>query len=212
LRSLFFLLIGIFLSVEAAALEKCVGAGGKTTYSDSACPSGAKRSALGGDAALADAQIEYYQVQGSDYGSLLASMNANGPNGFHGFTTWYLNYEYRTRSGAAGCAVDSVTTRLDLKVKLPRWAPPGNAASGLGERYDRYLTALRIHEDGHLQTGRDFESNFKRSALALSAPDCGALDSALRAQFDQLLKQANARDKNYDTNTGHGATQGAVFR
>ncbi|MBV8032515.1 MAG: DUF922 domain-containing protein, partial [Betaproteobacteria bacterium] len=54
--------------------------------------------------------------------------------------------------------------------------------------------------------------NFRRAASAMTAGDCGSLGSALRAQFDSMLKQANARDVDYDAQTNHGATQGAFFR
>jgi hypothetical protein len=71
---------------------------------------------------------------------------------------------------------------------------------------------LLAHEYGHANTGSAFERNFARAAAGVTAPGCGDLDRALRAQFDSLLKQANAEDIAYDAQTQHGATQGAVFR
>jgi predicted secreted Zn-dependent protease len=95
---------------------------------------------------------------------------------------------------------------------MPRWTASGQASQDLATRWSRYVSALEVHENGHLQTGRDFESNFKRAAMSAAAPNCGAIDGSLRATYDSLLKQANARDIDYDAQTGHGATQGAVFR
>lgn len=163
-------------------------------------------------APIADAQVEYYDVEGRDAGALLASLNARSGGGFHGTGTWYLSYQFRTRAAPGGCAVDELTTKLDLKLRLPRWSPPSNAAPGLAASWERYINALRAHEDGHLQTGRDFETAFRRAASGISAPDCGAVDAALRARFDAMLEQARQRDRDYDARTSHGATQGAVFR
>jgi predicted secreted Zn-dependent protease len=71
---------------------------------------------------------------------------------------------------------------------------------------------LQVHEAGHLQAGRDFESNFKRALLGMApAANCGALDQAIRARFDQMRQQANQRDRDYDAQTNGGATQGARF-
>jgi predicted secreted Zn-dependent protease len=176
-----------------------VGADGKVNYSDRPCPAGAKRTAVGGDSSMAGAQIEYYDVQ--------------APGGHQGHTSWNMSYTYRSRSApGGGCGVESVTTKLDLKVKLPRWSQTAGTSSELAGRWDRYLDALRVHENGHLQTGRDLENNFKRAASGIVTAECGALDAALRTSFDSLLRQANQRDKDYDAQTGHGATQGAVFR
>ena len=186
----------LLLSRGADALEKCVGHDGKVTYSDHGCASGAQKKSLGG-ASLDGAQMEYYDVQ--------------APGGHMGRTDWNLSYRYTTRSIAGGCGVDSVTTKLELKVRMPRW----NGAAGspdLASRWSRYLSALEVHEAGHVQNARDFESNFRRAASAMTAGDCGSLGSALRAQFDSMLKQANARDVDYDAQTNHGATQGAFFR
>jgi hypothetical protein len=182
----------------ALALEKCVGADGKVSYSDRPCPAGAKRTAIGGDSSMAGVPIEYYDVQ--------------SPGGHRGHASWNVSYTYRSRSAPGGCAVESVATKLDAKVRLPRWSPPAGASSELAGRWDRYMDALRVHENGHLQTGRDLESNFKRAASGIVTADCGALGAALRASFDSLLQQANQRDKDYDAQTGHGATQGALFK
>jgi predicted secreted Zn-dependent protease len=194
-----------------AALEKCVSADGKVTYSDHGCAAGAKRTSVGTDASMSDAQIEYYDVEGRDQGSLLGSVNAHS-GGQHGYATWFLSYQFQTRSMPGGCGVGSLTTKLELKVRLPRWSPPPDAAPGLASSWQRYLNALLVHENGHLQTGRDFEAGFKRAAASLSAPNCGAVSAALRASFETLLSQAQQRDRDYDAQTSHGATQGAVFR
>jgi len=185
------------LPLTCSALEKCVGPDGKVSYSDRPCPGGAKATSVGADTSLTGAQIEYYEV--------------SAPGGHTARTDWYLSYTYRTRSASSGCTVESVSTKLDLKVRMPRWTAPSNASADLVRRWDRYLDALRVHEAGHLQTGRDFESNFRRATSSMSA-DCAALGSAVRPRFDSLLEQARQRDRDYDAQTRHGATQGAYYQ
>ena len=182
----------------AGALEKCVGADGKVTYSDHGCASGAKRSAVSGSASDEGVQWVYYDVP--------------TPGGHIGHTDWRLSYAYHSRSAPGRCAVDSLTTKLELKVRMPRWTPGAGASGDLQSRWGRYVAALRTHELGHVQTGRDLESRFRRAAAGLSAPDCGSLDASLRSTFATLLKQANQRDLDYDAQTRHGATQGAYYQ
>jgi hypothetical protein len=177
------------------ALEKCVGADGKISYSDRGCPASAKRSSVGADTSLAGVRMEYYDVA--------------SPGGHMGRTEWHLSYTYRPRAGTSGCAVASVDTKLDLKVRLPRLTAPGGGERQ--QRWDRYLAGLQAHEAGHVQIARDFESNLKRNLLGVAASDCGSLDQAVRSRFDQMLQQTNQRDRDYDAQTNGGATQGARF-
>src|SRR5205814_8518882 len=71
----------------AFAVEKCIGADGKVTYSDHGCAGAAKRSIVGVDTSLGDARIDYYDV--------------SSPGGELAHAQWYLSYTYRPRSVAA---------------------------------------------------------------------------------------------------------------
>ena len=64
MRNVAIVLAGALLSGEAAALEKCVGADGRITYSDKPCATGAKRTAMAGAPASSAVPIEmeYYDV------------------------------------------------------------------------------------------------------------------------------------------------------
>jgi predicted secreted Zn-dependent protease len=199
LRSAWVFPIGIFLSGNALALEKCVGADGKVTYSDHGCAAGAKRSAVAGAPSDEGVQWVYYDVP--------------APGGHVGHTDWNLSYTFRSRGApGGGCAVASVTTKLDLKVRMPRWTPRAGSSPDLESRWGRYVSALRTHELGHVQNARDIEGAFRHTASGLSASDCGALDASLRSSFSALIKQANQRDVDYDAQTRHGATQGAYYQ
>lgn len=160
--------------------------------------------------AAAQVQVDYYDVQGRDFNSLLAALNARGE--FHGRADWKLAYTYRSRAGAGKCGVESVRTTLELRLTLPRWTPPPGTAPDLPGRWERYLAALRTHEEGHLDNGRSFETALNAAFAGMSAPDCAALDAALREHYGRLLEQYRARDVDYDRRTGHGRAQGAWFR
>jgi predicted secreted Zn-dependent protease len=151
------------------------------------------------EAPLGDAQVEYYDV--------------SVPGGHRGLAQWHLTYTYQPRvAGGGRCVVGSLSTRLELKVTLPRWTPPAGATDERVQRWERYLTALRLHEAGHLQNGREFESGFRQAALAMGSVECRALGAAVQARFDELLEQARVRDREYDLRTRHGATQGAYYQ
>ena len=206
-------------------MEKCIAPDGKVSYSEQPCAAGSKRAPIGGGASSvvgtaggaapayappAEVRIDYYEVRGVDFNAVLGSMMSGRQ--YAGRTDWLLSYQSQPRMAAGACKAESVTTKLTLSMTLPHWSPPPGAAGDLAGRWERFMSALRLHEDGHVQNARNIESAVKRALLALSSTDCGALDSAMRARFDQLLEQGRAADRDYDRQTDHGKTQGAVFR
>lgn len=262
------LLVALLLApLPAAALEKCVSAAGKVTYSEAPCPPGSKAStvrgtespappATGGEAPgsasqgrapqgkaapqdkaapapqgpvanaargtdtrkvttgmgglRAGGQVEtrYYDVQGSDYDSLLAAIKAQG--GPHGGTEWSLTYDYRIRRGGKACSIESLTTTLKQVMTLPRWTPPKGTSPKLFADWSRYVAGLRTHQEGHLEIGRDMQEAL-RDSLAVTTERCEKLDASVKAQFKVLLERHREREKKYDYETAQGRTQGVEF-
>lgn len=209
----------------AFAQHKCVSPEGRVTYGERPCVPGSMPGAIGrgtlsgtttgGTLAAAYAppaqvKLNYYDVQGNDFESLLGALNARGT--FHGRADWKLSYRFQSRMGPGGCIVSSIRTDLDLQMTLPRWAPPAGVSGDLVSRWERYMAALRLHEEGHLEHGRDAEKEFKALASAMTGADCGSLDRALRDRFLKLIAEFQARDVEYDRRTEHGKSQGAFFR
>ncbi|MEW6690670.1 MAG: DUF922 domain-containing protein, partial [Pseudomonadota bacterium] len=153
-------------------------------------------------------ETRYYDVQGGDYQSLLAALNARG--GAHGEAQWTLRYQYEPRRSGANCSVGSLSLTLGLVMNLPRWSPPPGAQPRLVAQWFRYVKALREHEEGHLEIGREMAHEFKRS-LAVTRTRCERLEAAVKSQYEALLARFRARDRAYDSETAHGRTQGAVF-
>ena len=153
--------------------------------------------------------LRYFEVQGNDFDTLLAALNANG--GFHGKAEWKLSYRYQPKRAGRVCSLQSVSTQLDLSMTLPRWTPPPGASANLHGRWTRYVSALRVHEEGHLQIGRDFDTSLKKS-LAVIRARCDQLDGRLKEIFATLLAQHQKRDIDYDRDTAQGRTQGAEFK
>ena len=151
----------------------------------------------------------FYDVQGSDFETLLAALNANG--GFHAKAEWKLAYTYVPKRAGRACSANPVSTQLDLSMTMPRWTPPPGASPALFARWQRYTAALRKHEEGHLQIGRDFEDSLKRSLTVINER-CEQLEARVKGIFDLLLEKHRKLDADYDRETAHGRTQGAEFR
>ncbi len=128
---------------------------------------------------------------------------------FHGYTAWNVDWKFWWHSSASGrCRITRVNTRLSTTIQLPQ-LQGGTAAQR--ETFERYAAALRRHEQGHVQWGRDAARAIDQGISALpEAATCAALERNANALGTRLLAEHVDRERDYDRSTGHGATQGAV--
>ena len=208
----------LLLSTNAHAQIYRCEQNGKLAFSDHPCKDGAKGTqknygTSGGATGAVDFKIglAHYTVQGTDYASLAQSLSANGPKGFHGLATWKINYEYTTKKLRDACLIDSVTIKVGGEILMPRWADEAAAPPDLQRRWSNYYAALKRHEDGHLQHGRELAMLVKERLMGLGAQACERMPALTQGEFQRLYDNLKSRDREYDARTNHGVTQGAQF-
>lgn len=154
-----------------------------------------------------------YAVYAEPADTLRQALNAATPitvdgQRFHGHAHWDVRWTFRWSRDASGrCRITEVTTRLRSEVQLPelRRATPDQRAL-----FDRYLPALSRHEQGHVQFGRDAARAIDQGIAQLpAAPDCATLERQANALGHRLLREHTERERQYDRDTRHGASQGA---
>jgi predicted secreted Zn-dependent protease len=191
---------------------------GKIAFSDRPCEAGAKSTrkdyaASGASGALdLDVAVTYYPVQGQDYASLISSLRANGPKGYHGLAAWKVSYDYTTKQRRDACQIDTVRVKIAGVILMPRWTDEPSASPDLQRRWTDYYAALKLHEDGHIQNGRELALLVKERLMGLGAVPCDQTKALAEAEFQRLYGNLKTRDREYDARTNHGATQGALFR
>lgn len=152
--------------------------------------------------AIADfsgAEVRYYTVEGNSAAALRESLNRRHP-GWDGYTHWNIHWD----AADGDCSQDPAESGMSITVDLPRWDPPADAAPELRQHWERYSQALTLHEAGHVQLARE---GYARLQTALKQADCRSADQAA----NDVLQEMRAADIRYDSDTDHGATQGARF-
>ena len=155
-----------------------------------------------------------YTVRIAEGQSLREALNAATPirqdgKRFHGHTAWNVYWNFWWHSEVGGrCRITRVRTRLTTTVQLPQLQ--GGTASQRAA-FERYASALRHHEQGHVQWARGAAQAIDRGIAVLpEAANCTALEHDANALGKRLLAEHVVRNREYDRNTGHGATQGAL--
>jgi len=127
----------------------------------------------------------HYDIQGKNADQLKRQMKRLGPNGFWAYTSWYIRW-------SGSCAVS-----LEIDYTYPRWTDRDSAPSRLRERWDRMLTNLTLHEEGHGQIGLDAAREIH--------------DTQCEGDPTKIIDKWVRYEKKYDKETRHGAGQGVTL-
>jgi predicted secreted Zn-dependent protease len=160
-----------------------------------------------------DPVTRYYEVPVRPGDSLNRQVRAASPirdggQVYYGDTHWNAHWDFRWNSDASGrCRLTSVQVSLRTEILLPRLR---GADSRQAAAFERFVTALRRHEMGHYEHGRQAAAEIERELLALPpAASCAMLEAQANQGAQRSIARYAAMDAQYDRETGHGSTQGA---
>ena len=156
----------------------------------------------------------YYSVTGATLAEIRQSTQQARPwkdrRDLDAFTEWNVTWTFSTSSTATGCRCSTFTTRTRVVVTLPRWTKSEQASPEVADAWKRYADALALHEAGHAGHGISAAAQLHRNMQSLGErPTCEALKQAINELGNRTVAEFRQKDKDYDQQTRHGATQGA---
>jgi predicted secreted Zn-dependent protease len=161
-----------------------------------------------------DFSLEYFTITGDTSRELSAQIDQKGPLGDNGrrsdgYTRWFINWRFDLRTDAIGCSARNIVVDVEIRMTLPQWKPPRSADPALVARWNQYLTALRIHEDGQRCRAEAAAGDVRRALQReRGASDCRTVENRLNARANALLDELRARQDAYDRDTASGRKQG----
>ena len=160
---------------------------------------------------------EYYQIRGETAEALLREMQRKGPSGdtpddrFYAITRSQSSFRYETLRRGSTCTLTSVGVRTDIVVLLPKWEGE-NGSDPLAKQWREFIRKLEQHENGHVSISRSGSEKMYLSLKGLPSASCGALKETARSTAKRLSDKVQEENEQYDQMTGHGRSQGAVWR
>ena len=159
-----------------------------------------------------------YQIQGDTVGALseqmgqLGTLDKRSGVRYAGSLKWAYRWRINYRFSSGKCRVKRAAIRLDLKYTLPSWWPSSSASPDLVGNWDRFLEAVRGHENGHGALAIAGGRTMLKKLRALSPRySCSALNTAAKRVFARESERVSTVEDAYDARTDHGATQGAIL-
>lgn len=162
-------------------------------------------------------RTNYYTVTGASLREVHESLVQRRPwrtnLSFYARTDWEVKWTSRFAQHRQQFRLQQFNLDTRVTMLLPRWTPPEGVDSEVARHWQEYLDNLLAHESGHVSIARQAARNIRNRVNALAGYGSGAaLRKAVERAVDEVLDQAKRQEREYDQRTGHGATQGAVFR
>lgn len=160
----------------------------------------------------------YYAIYGNSSDEINAQMAACTPvndsleGRFAASTDWSLNWAFDYAGGADGlCRVTAASVAINIGMVFPAWQQTPGASAGLATSWQRFITNLKTHENGHLQLDQSGAARLLSDLQSFPATSCDSIVAQATAKADSNIRALNQANADYDSATGHGETQGAVL-
>lgn len=161
--------------------------------------------------------VETYKVQGLSEKELRKSLSEKSPckqdgKVFDAYTTWYVKWHFEWHNESGKYRIAKANSNVEVKFTMPEWVNYANAPINLRRKWDKYIKALKEHENGHRDLGVEAAQAVIKAIEDVPARSSGELiNNAANAAANRVLERYRAQEKEYDRKTNHGATTGAVF-
>ncbi|MCA9327145.1 DUF922 domain-containing protein [Candidatus Saccharibacteria bacterium] len=157
----------------------------------------------------------HYQVYGSSIPELRTAIEncplrrANGA--YHASTSYQLNWSYAVSVSGTTCRLTNVKIGLHVSQYMPAFVPTSSTPAGTKNAWNRYIANLQTHENGHVAIDTDYAQRLTNTLQNMGSVDCANPKNQVQTIINSYVTMLNAANELYDSQTGHGATQGAVL-
>ena len=185
--------------------------GGSVVFSDRPCAEGAQAVKAAASGPQGDIRFEvptrHYKVSAPTLQHAYLSMRVNNPGGFAGWARWKVDYDLDHEEAGGRCSIRRVRVHVVGDILMPQWAEEKRVTAEEQAQWRTMYEALKRHEDGHIQHGREFALLLKERLLGIGTVPCAELKSRAQQEYTQLHGALQRRDADYDLRTDHGLRQ-----
>lgn len=157
------------------------------------------------------APLRTYPVTSTTVAEARAEMRQAGPSfegrRFNGGTQWRITWRYQLRPGAGACRFSDVRVQLEASITMPEWRPAADVDEEVKRWWRGYHAGLLHHERGHALLAVETAADIARELRRKVAPSCQELAAESERQGRRMLDELRSRQRAYDRETRHGATQ-----
>ncbi|HBG04270.1 MAG: hypothetical protein A2075_02925 [Geobacteraceae bacterium GWC2_58_44] len=161
-------------------------------------------------------KYRYYEIDGTSVTQLRKQMKQNGTSWNDGkvyaaVTSWDIRYSYDIFHEDGRCFVKSVKTDVEIVYQLPR-RTSSTSDPELTLLWDDYLARLKEHEFGHKDIAVKTAAEINQVLASLEGfSSRSELEQEANRRTEAKLRRLKEAQVEYDHETRHGETQGAIL-
>lgn len=158
----------------------------------------------------------YYDVNGLTKDEIRTSMKQAQTGtfleGHDGATTAQININFKRRQLADKCETVMDKFDVSLTYTYPRLISLPNVSPKIAAEWNRFIDALKIHEEGHAKIEIERAGLMLRELQKIPTyATCEEFDRVWQAKADTFDLETKQIEAAYDRDTQNGKTQGATF-
>ena len=154
----------------------------------------------------------YSDIEGRSEQDIADWFAARQFGGTIGESSTSLSTYYQLQPSDGLCRLTGITAYLHISDTRPRWLDEADGARRVRRQWQTYLTNLQTHLDGHAEIARRGAA-IVVDRLSQTAPqeNCASLQTTLDALSRNLWDRLDVSQREYDSATQRGRTQGAYI-
>jgi predicted secreted Zn-dependent protease len=157
-----------------------------------------------------------FPVRGASLKDVGAGVHGHIHGGYAGYANWNTQYTMEVHESLLGkCTAKKISVNFQSKITLPEWRSSGTFDVNVLPRWNQFIAALKVHEQGHVEIALAEAKTLVAELETMSpirADNCNQLDDKIRQKFDIAVKIGAEASERYDALTKHGQLQGAVVQ
>lgn len=157
-----------------------------------------------------------FPVRGESLKDVGAGVHGHIHGGYAGYANWNTQYSMDVHKCLFGkCTAKRISINFQSKITLPEWRSSGAFNANVLPRWNQFIAALRVHEEGHVDIALSEAKTLVAELEAMSpikADSCNQLEDKVRQIVDIAVKAGIKASERYDVLTKHGELQGAVAK
>lgn len=162
---------------------------------------------------------QFFSITGNNVAELLDFLINKGPTletGHKGVANCQMGYNWiphvSSNKKLELCRMDSVELEGKIICTYPKWDPPAGASEQDINKWNTFMEKVRFHEQGHIDIAKKSLNSFYAQLQEISTkPTCDEIREEVVRIGHEMIEKATKEDLDYDFQTQHGETQGAVL-
>ncbi|WP_421789823.1 DUF922 domain-containing protein [Hyphobacterium sp.] len=157
--------------------------------------------------------VNHYEVTGLSPEHLILSFRSRPNPAVMATTRAGVSTRYDFAFGNGECRLMQVELMLDIDITYPRWREEGRGSEVMRSEWTRFIQAVEIHEQGHVDRFRDAADRLSERLSAIPpAASCQTIRRRVAEEEERFDHEVSVVQAAYERQTGFGRTQGARLR